>query len=271
MTKKNRLKLSLGMLLIISLVTVAPTLSLLSASSDPVVNYFSGGDIALKLDEAPVDISGKAIDGDRVQENRYKYMAGAVLDKDPTVTILQGSEDCYVYVCIENQLPSNLFAINVDEESWILVASAGDYCVYRYATVVEYSDSDQVLNPVFTTVTVSTALTPEDVTELGTRTITVTAFAVQYAALSKTTADQLALDYFLNGVDVADLQVTEETTEATRQQDAEEQAEAARQQTAEEATGAETDSADSAKAAAEEEAVEQEAAEEAVVSEQIAD
>ena len=50
---------------------------------------------------------GKAITGEgarRVTANRYKYIAGAVLDKDPTPTVLKGSEECYVFLCVENGL-----------------------------------------------------------------------------------------------------------------------------------------------------------------------
>lgn len=51
-------------------------------------NTFTAGNVKIVLDEAPVDNTGKAIDGDRVTANEYGIDAvypGAVLDKDPTV------------------------------------------------------------------------------------------------------------------------------------------------------------------------------------------
>ncbi len=226
MSRFQKLKLSCVMILVIAMLTVSPTLAWLSAGTEPVVNYFSGGDIAIKLDEAPVDVDGKRTDGDRVQENRYKYTAGAALDKDPTVTVLKGSEDCYVYVCVENQLPEALFTLDIDEAVWIPVAQSGDCTIYRYYAVVEYSTQDQALTPVFTAVTVSAALTSADVKELGARTLTVTAFAIQSAGMERDTADSLAVAYFFDGVALdALLPSTEEDAEDTAGKPTEETAE----------------------------------------------
>ena len=103
MRKSQKLMLTSLLLAVIMVITVMPTLSWLSSTSEPVVNTFAGGMISIKLDEAKVDINGKAIAGaERVKENRYKYVAGAVLDKDPTPTVLKGSEECYVFLLVEN-------------------------------------------------------------------------------------------------------------------------------------------------------------------------
>lgn len=194
----NKLKIVCVMLAVIAVLAVSPTLAWLSATTKPVVNYFSGGAIAIILDEAPVDEEGKATGGDRVQENHYKYMAGAVLDKDPTVTVLADSEECYVYVCVDNELPSTLFSIDINTTAWTLVSTSGSMAVYRYATSVASSTVDQALTPVFTTVTVSDSLTSEDIADLGTKTLTVTAFAIQTASLAVDDADVLAEEYFYN-------------------------------------------------------------------------
>ena len=223
----NKLKIASVMLAVIAVFAVSPTLAWLSATTDPVVNYFSGGAIALTLDEAPVDTDGKAIDGDRVQENHYKYMAGAELDKDPTVTVLANSEDCYVYVCVDNELPGDLFSIDINTTAWTLVSTSGNMTIYRYATAVESSTSDQALTPVFTKVTVSENLTSDDITELGTKTLTVTAFAIQTASLTTDEADALAQAYFYSGVDVTSLEAdeteSEQEEEAAETQDTEEE------------------------------------------------
>ena len=152
--------------LVVVLLGVAPTLSWLFSTSQPVINTFSGGTIAIKLDEALVDADGKAIEGEgaqRVTANRYKYVAGAVLDKDPTATVLKGSE----------------------------------------------SETDVVLPPVFTTVTVSEELTSEDIETLGERTICVTAYAVQTHSLTEKDAIALAVTQFLPDNTPADTPIIE--------------------------------------------------------------
>ncbi len=204
MTKQKKVVLSGILLLVIMLVTVTPTLAWLSDGSDSVVNYFGGGAIAIILDEADVDASGSPIeDASRVTENHYKYMAGSVLTKDPTVTVLADSENCYVYVCVDNQLPMELFTLDFNLEEWIVVAEMEDMTIYRYVDVVESSEEDQVLTPIFTQVEVSADLTADDINALGTRTVTVTAFAIQALALEEDEADELAQAYFFDGEEIA--------------------------------------------------------------------
>ena len=197
MRKSPKLLFTCLMLVVIAVVTVAPTLSWLSSTSQPVVNTFAGGAISIKLDEALVDTSGKA--------NTYKYVAGAVLDKDPTPTVLKGSEECYVFLCVENGL-TDKFTMNYDTQSWLKVAEADGKAVYVYSTKVDASssDTDLALQPIFTTVSVSNELTAEDIEELGERKLSVTAYAVQTQGLTAQAAIDLAVDQFLPDGTAAD-------------------------------------------------------------------
>lgn len=201
MRKSQKLMLICLMLTLITVVTVVPTYSWLSSTSQPVVNTFAGGAISIKLDEALVDTNGQAIEGEgaqRVNSNSYKYVAGAVLEKDPTPTVLKGSEECYVFICVENGL-NKLFTINYDTQSWLKVAEADGKTVYVYSTKVDASQSetDIVLNPIFTTVTVSNELTAEDIETLGEKTLSATAYAVQTKAITPEAAIDLAVAQFL--------------------------------------------------------------------------
>nr|WP_294370298.1 hypothetical protein [uncultured Ruminococcus sp.] len=189
------------LLAVIAAMTISPTLSWLSDTSDSVVNTFAGGAISIKLDEALVDTNGKTVEGDnaqRVLENSYKYIPGAVLDKDPTVTVLKGSEECYVFMCVDNEL-NDLFTINYDTTSWLKVASNGNKTVYIYKSSINalMTDNDVVLNPIFTTITVSQDLTSQDVEKIGQKTVTATAYAVQAANIEKNEAINLAIEQFL--------------------------------------------------------------------------
>lgn len=60
--------------------------------TDEAKNTFTVGNVEIKLDETDIDNP----QGDRVQENSYKLIPGVSYVKDPMVTVLQGSEDCYV-------------------------------------------------------------------------------------------------------------------------------------------------------------------------------
>lgn len=194
---KNFLVLMLSFVLI-AVTFVSPTYSWLSAKSERVVNTFAGGAISIILDEAPVDTDGKEIEGNRVTSNNYKYVAGAVLDKDPTPTVLKGSDSCYVFLCVENEL-NDLFSLNIDTQSWIKVSEAEGKTLYIYSTSVDASEAEEdvVLNPIFTKVTVSDDLTADDIEALGEKTLCVTAYAVQTEALSSAEAIDLAAAQFM--------------------------------------------------------------------------
>lgn len=201
MSKSKKIMLTAILLAVIAMVSVPSTMSWLSYKSSPVVNTFAGGSISIKVDESKVDADGHIITGEgaeRVNGNSYKYVAGAVYDKDPTATVLKGSEECYVFLCVENQL-SDKFTANYDTKSWLKVGESGDKAVYAYKATVdaENSDGDIVLEPIFRTITVSENLTSEDVKELGEKKLTVTAFAVQTDSLSSNAAVDLAVAEFL--------------------------------------------------------------------------
>lgn len=197
--KRSKGLITIAALLIVAIVAaVAPTYSWLSAQSDKVVNTFAGGAISILLDESPVGTDGKKIEGSRTTGNSYKYRAGAVLDKDPRVTVLKGSEECYVFLCVENGL-NDKFTMNYDTGSWLKVAESGEKAVYAYKQRVNAlaSTEDRVLEPIFTTVTISEDLTSEDILQLGQRTLSVTAFAVQTEALTPGEAIDIAAANFL--------------------------------------------------------------------------
>lgn len=203
MRKSHKLTLITLLLAVIILSAAAPTLSWLSSTSAPVVNTFAGGMISIQLDEALVDTDGKAVTGAgarRVTANRYKYSAGAMLDKDPTPKVLKGSEECYVFLCVENGLGEK-FSMNYDTAAWLKIAEMEGTAVYIYSQKVmaAESENDLVLKPIFTTVTVSSDLTAEDIAALGEKTLTLTAYAVQTGALSSREAIDLAVAQFLPG------------------------------------------------------------------------
>ena len=112
--------------------------------------------------------------------------------------MLKGSEECYVFLCVENQL-NDKFAINYDTESWLKVGEKDDKTVYAYKSKVNalHAEKDVALDPIFTEITVSEALTSDDVKQLGKKNLNVTAYAVQTASLKSDVAIDLAVVNFL--------------------------------------------------------------------------
>lgn len=212
MKKRKRLITGAALLVICLVAAVLPTYSWLSSKSETVVNKFAGGTISIAMDEAKVDADGKKVEGDdaqRVTSNSYKYTAGAVLDKDPTPTVIKGSDECYVFVCVENQL-SDKFSINYDADSWKSVATQWDKTVYAYVKKVaaKEAEKDITLPPVFTQVKVSENLTSEDIENLGEKNLNVTAYALQTASLDSKEAIDIAVKAFLGEDAKADRHIT---------------------------------------------------------------
>ena len=87
--------------------TIGGTLAFLSAESGTVTNTFTVGKIEIELKEHELLEDG-TLGAAEVNENAYKILPGATQNKDPFVRVKVGSEKCYVYVCIENQLGANL-------------------------------------------------------------------------------------------------------------------------------------------------------------------
>lgn len=111
-TKSKALLLSLcAALLVVG--SVMGTLAYLTVTAS-VTNTFTVGkvtfndeDFAGGLDEVKTDMYGVADEeGTRVQANEYKLVPGHEYTKDPTVHIGDDSEDCYLFVKVENGIAS---------------------------------------------------------------------------------------------------------------------------------------------------------------------
>lgn len=184
---------------VIAIVTVClfaagGTLAWLFAVSDPVENTFTVGDINIVLNEALADENGQAVpDADRVTENSYHIYPGAQFDKDPMATVLEGSEPCYVFICVDNGLSladgTEVSVLDIYDD-WEAIATDGSKTLYLYAPaqasgIVNAADADVALPPIFTQVQISGELvTKENINELSGKTIVVDAYAHQAAGLT---------------------------------------------------------------------------------------
>lgn len=95
-----------------------------SGSQKPLVNTFSTADITLGLTET----EGEQMTGGRA----YTMAPGAVLPKDPTVTLTEDSASCYLFVKVEEKNNPDHKPISWTPASgWEPVEGAGD-AVYCY-------------------------------------------------------------------------------------------------------------------------------------------
>lgn len=114
------------------------TLAWLVDETNTLVNTFSYGDINLTLEETltdekgnPVDRKGDPIaDGDKVvktqEGNTYEMMPGEEYMKDPTVTVLDGNEACWLF-------------IRLTEEGGTTISNAdGSVDIYDFDDFLEY-------------------------------------------------------------------------------------------------------------------------------------
>lgn len=114
-TKSKALLLTLCAVLLVA-ASVMGTMAYLTSSAE-VKNTFTVGKVEIKLDEAKVTADGIPVEGaDRVTANSYKLMPGTTYTKDPTVTVLNGSEASYVRMKVTFNNAKEIIALCTDPE-----------------------------------------------------------------------------------------------------------------------------------------------------------
>ena len=194
---KKKLMTVLALVLVIAM-SVAGTYAYLT-SADEVVNTFTVGNVAIKLDEAKVDANGVAVTpAERVKTNSYKLLPGHTYAKDPTVTVLKGSESSYVKMIVTFTKAAELDAIfapngadmtsifkGYDSTKWELKKvtedTGKDTRTYEfwYKAPVAAPDGDVPLDALFDSITVPGNITNTQLATIKGMTITVNAYAIQ--------------------------------------------------------------------------------------------
>lgn len=183
--------------IILVVATVFGTMAYLT-STDEVVNTFTVGNVAIKLDEAKANTDGSLVEGaDRVKANSYKLLPGHTYNKDPMVTLLAGSETSYVKMTVTVNNADKLDAIfapdganlreifgGYDDSTWIAKGSTTDAANNRtyefwYKDVVSAGAADVALDALFDSITVPGTITKEQLATIEGLTITVNAYAIQ--------------------------------------------------------------------------------------------
>lgn len=152
--------------------SVAVTLAYLKDDAS-VTNTFTIGNVTITMVESVVDEYGVPTQGTTDEGNEYKLIPGHTYVKDPTITVGATSEDCYVFVKIENGLGDDAI-LNIDETKWIEVEEG---VVYRYYEILSAGEEAVA----FTEFTFGADADP---TEYEDAEIKVTAYAVQADGLT---------------------------------------------------------------------------------------
>lgn len=169
--------------------SVAGTMAYLT-SQDAVTNTFTVGNVAITLDEADVKPDGTYetnVDA-RVDSNEYHLMPGHTYIKDPVIHVDENSENCYLFVKLENGLKGIIDAQTIEDQmintyGWMLINENEN--IYAKANPVEAGADVQVFaNFKLTDDAVTSTLVDSDNDGVIDAQINVTACAVQADGLT---------------------------------------------------------------------------------------
>ena len=188
MTKKIMKTLAVAMCAVLLVAgSIAGTMAYLTDKTDAITNTFTAGKVEITLDEAKVNAYGQPVDAEgnvvelsvapRVAANEYKLIPGKTYTKDPTITVSADSEDCYLFVKVENGIESieasgNTIASQLGVNGWTLVE--GTTNIYWHDVVAANTKVK-----VFEKFVVNSDSDSDDIKPLDGKTVVVTAYAVQ--------------------------------------------------------------------------------------------
>lgn len=165
---KKILILSLAALLLVA-VSVGGTIAFLQDRTEEIVNTFTTSNIDITLDE-----------GDELD---LKMVPGKALTKDPVVTVIKGSEDCWLFVQIEKTDDFDTYLSYKMAEGWTELTGVTGVTGVYYRAVTASSTADQAFHVLEgDKVTVSTELTNNQMDSLegnNNPEMTITAYAIQ--------------------------------------------------------------------------------------------
>ena len=178
---KKKLTLVVSLLLVMAL-SIGGTLAYLTDTSETITNTFTVGNVTISLAETTGE--------------EYKIIPGDTVKKDPTITVGDKSEDCYVYALIENGLTLTIdnetvvvATPDIDDTKWTLIAGDDVKGLYRYNEKCSAKATAKIFGEVEYD---GEAITAENIESLSGDKIVVTAFAHQFANVEQADADTAA-------------------------------------------------------------------------------
>ena len=180
-------KMYKGMLLVLCAIllvvaSVMGTLAYLQDDTQTITNTFTVGKVAITLQEYTLNADGSANTTTTTTSGitNIKLIPGRTVHKNPFITVEQGSEKCYLFVKVINNISANYGVINWAEGAWTVIDEARG--IYAYTGnlaengVLDASAEEKTVD-VFTSFTCKSNVAAYDgETNLS---ISITAYAVQ--------------------------------------------------------------------------------------------
>lgn len=197
-TKSKALLLALCAVLLVA-ASVLGTMAYLTAD-DSVTNTFTVGKVAITLDEQDVNPDGTKDTETRVDSNTYHLLPGHEYIKDPTIHVAADSEDCYLFVTINNAIAAieatgdTTVAKQMETKGWAVVNGVTN--TYVYIGTAEGASSPLAVSAgsnitVFEKIVVADSVDNTTIATYADKTITVTAYAVQKDGFEGKTASEI--------------------------------------------------------------------------------
>lgn len=192
---KTKNKALLLALCAVSLVTasVFGTMAYLT-DDDKVTNTFTVGSVAITMDEEDVDHSSQNANG-RDQANKYKLLPGHEYTKDPQIHVDPTSEDCYLFVKVDNGIADiekagSKVADQMAANGWTNVKGQANVYVKMNGNALQIVKGGETVN-VFEMLTIDGSVDGDTLKTYGDKSITVTAYAVQKDGFEGQSADAI--------------------------------------------------------------------------------
>lgn len=196
--KARKILVSLAALALVAAISIGGTLAYLTSKAD-VTNTFTVGNVAITMDETDVDDSTEGAARDT--QNSYKLLPGQTYIKDPQIHVTTGSEDCYLFVTVDNlisgiEATTNNVAAQMAENGWVNAGVEGKANLYVYVGTEEGASDPKAVAAgvdvdVFKTITIDGNVNNATLASYAGKTITVNAYAIQAEGFSGKTAAQI--------------------------------------------------------------------------------
>jgi predicted ribosomally synthesized peptide with SipW-like signal peptide len=173
--------------------SIVGTFAYLTSTAN-VTNTFTVGKVKITLDESKLNADGITVDpSEKVLTQTYHLMPGITYQKDPTVHVELGSEKCWVFIKIVNNIDAIDLANDpaiandgsiedqLETNGWTQLT--GETGVYYKADVDATTEAKDLR--VFSTVTIQNTVDNNTLKDFSDKTIDITAYAVQAAGISE--------------------------------------------------------------------------------------
>ena len=120
----RRILLLVGLMSLVAVISIGGTIAWLTDKTDAVTNTFTTSDISIELAET---------------KSNFKMVPGNTIDKDPKVTVKSGSEDCWLFVKIEETTNLGDYITYTVDSGWTQLTGVNGV----YYREVKSSQNDQ--------------------------------------------------------------------------------------------------------------------------------